>query len=360
MNLRKRILYIILAIILLFSIIVRVSYEMPYLRIDKSIAMMYIKIAEWFSGNEMYEVSNFYYKIAKKASSKTIWLDYNIAKNTILECWDMPKSEFRDKKLYESIDRLYIELKKHPNHSHILAQLGHAYYLLENYDSSIKYYELTLKRDPSWTYGLNQLAYIYSNAKNDSKTALKYIERSMDIDKGKFDNYFLYGWILSDLDRNEDAVNAYKKNLEKYPNNVATLVNISGCEISLRDFENAEKHVDHGLELNRYSSYLLRNKIKILLHKNQIDEAEKIAKQINNGYEYNGYIGYWQLANIERYRGNKKLADEYYEKSKENAQEYYYKFCEKNYDLSDKDGNCSNRYQFLKSFDEDRYAPLNF
>ena len=271
----------------------------------------------------------------------------------------MPRGKYKEAKLHEAVERLNKELKKHPNHSHILAQLGHAYYLLEDYDDSIKYYKLTLKKDPKYVYGIDKLAFIYSHVKDDNETALTYMKQIIELEPENNDNYFLLGWILSGLNRDKEATNAYNKYLEKYPDSVAALVNISGCEISNHDYENAEKHVEHGLKFNSHSAYLLKNKTDILLHKHKFDEAEALANEINKRY-YNGYIGYWRLAKIERYKGNLTKAEEYYQKAKENAKEYCIKFCDKPYDLSDSDGNCSNRYRFLEDFEENRAKPLDF
>lgn len=309
--------------------------------------------------SESYELANFYYKAAMKISNKTYWLDYNIGKNIVSECWDKPRSRVKEKKLNEAVERLNTELKKHPNHSHILAQLGHAYYLLEDYDNAIKYYKMTLEKDPKWVYGINKLAFIYSHVKDEDEIALKYIERVIELEPENNDNYFQSGWILSGLKQYDAAIKAYNKYLEKYPDSVAALVNISGCEISNHDYENAEKHIEHGLKFNSHSAYLLKNKVDVLLYKHKFDEAESIINEINKRY-YNGYIGYWRLAEIERYKGNLTKADEYYNLAKENAKEYCIKMCDKPYDLSDIDGNCSNRYYFLEHFDENRAKPLEF
>jgi len=356
---RRKTQYIILAVLLITLIFLNIKSHLPYPTLDKNLAMLYIKAGDKFSAGESYELANFYYKAAMKTSNKTYWLDYNIGKNIVSECWNMPRGRAKEKKLNEAVERLQNELIKHPNHSHILAQLGHAYYLLEDYDNAIKYYKLTIEKDPKWVYGINKLAFIYSHVKDENEIALGYIEKVLSIEPNDNEYYFLYGWILSALKRYDDAIKAYNKYLEKNPDSVAALVNISGCEISNHDYDSAEKHVEHGLKYNSHSAYLLSNKADILLYKHKFDEAAAIANEINKRY-YSGYIGYITLAKIERYKGNKVKADEYYQMAKENAKEYCIKYCDKPYDLSDNNGNCSNRYDFLEHFDENRAKPLDF
>jgi len=351
--------YIVLTILVIISIIINIRVHLPYSDLNKNLAHLYINLGDKFRDAESYELSNFYYKAAMKVSNKTHWLDYNIAKNIVLECWNMPRGKYKERKLNEAVERLNKELMKHPNHSHILAQLGHAYYLLEDYDEAIRYYKLTLEKDPKWTYGINKLAYIYSHVKDDNEAAIKYIEQEISLEPNNNYNYFLYGWILSALERYEDAINAYKKYMIDYPDDVAVLVNISNCEIDNKDYDSAEKHVEHGLKFNNHSSYLLSNKVDILMHKHKFDEAEQVINEINK-YYYNGYLGYYRLAQIERYKGNVTKAEELYQKSKDNAKEYCIKYCDKPFDLSDNDANCHNRYKFLEKFDENRTKPLEF
>ena len=357
--LRKKIHYSLLAVLFVFAIFLNIKSHLPYQTINKNLAYMYIKIGDYFSKKESYEIANFYYKVAMKTSDKTYWLDYNIAKNIILECWDMPRGKVKEKKLNEAIKRLDAEFKKHPGHSHILAQYAHGYYALEDYDNSIKYYKLTLEKDPKYVYGINKLAMIYSHIKDENEIALEYIRQAIELEPDNYENYFQLGWILSGLERYDEAINAYKKYLEKYPDSVAALVNISGCEISNHDYDNAEKHVELGLKHNSHSAYLLKHKADVLLYKHKFDEAKAVVNEINKRY-YNGYMGYWRLAEIERYKGNLTKAEEYYQKAKENAKEYCIKYCDKPFDLSDIDGNCSNRYNFLEDFEENRAKPLDF
>ena len=40
--------------------------------------------------------------------------------------------------------------------------------------------------------------------------------------------------------------------------------------------------------------------------------------------------------------------------------EYYDRFCENYYDINDYDGNCGNRYEFLKDFEKSKNMSLNF
>ena len=136
-------------------------------------------------------------------------------------------------------------------------------------------------------------------------------------------------------------------------------MNIAICEIKLGRYDDAEKHINKGLKYAPGFSYLLNSKIDILQHENKFDEAEKLAKELIERDKYD-YSAYWQLAEIYRYKKDTQKAEDYYQESKNNAQEYYDRFCENYYDINDYDGNCGNRYEFLKDFEKSKNMSLNF
>ena len=94
--------------------------------------------------------------------------------------------------------------------------------------------------------------------------------------------------------------------------------------------------------------------------KHKFDEAVLESNKMLERNINSGYIAYWKLAKIARYQGKLVEAERFYTLSKENAQEFYDRYCTKPYDLSDIDGKCSNRYDFLKDFEKKKAEKLEF
>ena len=350
----KKIYYGLLGILVIIALAINLKAD------NSSITMMYIHIAEHCSNAKMYELSNFYYTVAQRINKKTTWLDYNIAKNIVASVWNKPLTTYKQEKLQEAINHLDIEIAKHPNNADINAEYAYAYEALEDYDKAIEYYKKCIEKIPTWQYGYYKLGYLYSQVKMEYETALDYINKALELNPNDNSSIFNKAYILSELEKYEEAIKYYKEYLETYPNNVAALVNIYNCEIKIKDYENAEKHVELGLKYNRFSSYLISNKMDILLHKHEFEkvktEYEKMLERDSNS----GYIAYFALAEIARYQENNEEAEKFYKLAKDNAKNYYDKYCNKPYDLSDIDGKCMNRYEFLNDFEKEKIRKLDF
>ena len=323
------------------------------------LTQMYIRIAQSCQKAKFYEASNFYFKVAKNITpDRKTWYDYNIAQNLRSEFWGVSMSPLKQKKLHEALNYLDSESKNFPDHLDILAEYAYIYYQLEDYDKAIEYYEKCINKSPKWEYGLSQLSHIYGLVKYDYNKSTEYADRALAVAKNKDDLYFRKGWNYMRLEKYQDAAKMFELYLKNNPKSVAALVNITACEIKNKNFDKAEEYVNRGLDLNRYSSYLLESKIDLLIHNEKYDEAKTIIDEMIARDEYDGYIGYYERGKAEKKQGNSEEADKYFEMARKNAQEYYDKFCEKNYDLSDSDGNCSNRFKFLDKFDENLKKPM--
>lgn len=328
---------------------------------DKNIALFYIHTAEKLSIYKLYDASNFFYVVAQKTCKKTIWLDFNIAKNITNKYWGKALTKEKREQLEYALTLLDKEWRNHPNNISIQAQYAYIYDQLEDFDKAVEYYEKILTRDPKWEYGLQRLSYIYCSIKFDYETALKYINRKMDIniDTGYYGDYYGKAFILSHLDRYDEAIDYYKKYIKFNPTHVAGYVNIAICENEVGNYVEAEKYVNIGLKYAPNFSYLINSKIEVLLYKHKFEEAKKIIAQQIAQDKYD-YAAYYKLANIYRYNGDVNEAEKYYQISQKNAQEYYDKYCENPYDINDYDGKCSNRYLFLKDFEKWKNKELKY
>ncbi|MBO6086762.1 tetratricopeptide repeat protein [bacterium] len=346
--------------VLIVVVITFIIYNLifPY-NMKHYLAKFYVRTGMNCQKAELYDLSNLFLINAKKITpDRKTWYDYNIALNLRSKFWGAPMTSYKKKNLETALEYLNSENKNFPDHLHILEEFAHVYYQLEDYDKAVEYYEKCIEKDPNWVYGLSQLAHIYTLVKRDYEKSNEYVERALPLTNDKDNLYFRKAYNYSGLENYEDAAKMYERYLRNNPNSVAALVNITSCEIKNKNYDKAEMYVDRGLKLNSHSSYLLKSKVKLLIHKEKYDEADKIIEEMISRDKYDGYIGYYLKGISAKKQGNYEKADKYFKLSKENAQEYYDKYCEKSYDLSDTDGNCSNRFEFLEDFEEDIQKPV--
>lgn len=349
-----KVLFAALAVALIFNIYLSNNYPI------RDITKMYIRIAQGMGKIKLYDASNFYYKVAKKiAPTSKAWYDYNIAVNIRQKYWDKPMTPHKQNELKKALEYLDSESKNFPNNLDILAEYAYIYYLLEDYDKSIEYFEKVITRNPEWEYGLLKLSYIYALVKHNYTKSNEYTNKALAISKNyKDDLYFRKGYNHMNLEEYDKAIEMFELYLKNNPNSVAALVNITHCEIKNKLYDKAKEHVKNGLKLNKYSSYLLESKISILIHEEKYEEAKSIIKEMTTRNKYDGYIGYFLRGILEKKQGNFEQADKYFKMAKENAQEFYRLYCKNNYDLNDFDGNCANRYKFLDKYDENMKKPI--
>ncbi len=358
MKTSKKIFYGGLCLLLGASILFNLTYNRA---LRNNIGMKFANTANKFKENQLYGISTGLYITAQKIAPNITWLDYYIAQSLRSKYWGTPLTPKKKADLELAIKHLNAENVKHPNNGYVYSEYAYVYHQLEEFDKAIEYYKKVLEKNPKDKYALEKLSYIYCNIKFDYQKALDYQNKKMalGIDEGKYGDYFSKAYILAQMDRHKEAVEYYKKYIEKNPTHVAGLVNVSNSEIKIGKYDDADKHIDEGLNYAPTFSYLLNLKVDILKHKHKFEEAEELSNKILKRNKYN-YSTYWDLAEISRYNGDMKQAEKYYKMSKDNAQEYYDQFCENPYDIGDYDGKCGNRYEFLKNFEKNKNKPLKF
>lgn len=341
---RKKIYCIVLILLIILSLKVnRVTFHFD---------ILYQVIAVNANEHEFFDASIFYWNVAKKLNPDINWYDFYIGKNKLEKAAKIETMTPEKERLLDEALKYYEqELTKNPNNFATICGIASVYKYKEDFEKAIEYLEIAHKQKPDDLWVLSEFTNIYS-LKHDYKKMLFYADKYLTIKSDDKEIYFSKAFALDGLERKEEAVEWYKKYLASNPDNrVAPLVNLSSLEIDLNNWEDAEKHVDEAMQLNPYSTYLLSEKVDILIHKKQYDEAEKLAKS----FTHTKYLFYWALAEIEYLRGNKEKSEEYFELSKQDAKEYYDNYCNgKNYDMYNHDGVCRNHYDQFTNFEKSK------
>ena len=313
-----------------------------------------------FTANKSYHISNFILKCSLLINPKDSFTYQVLGYNFYQLAYNNVHNEFfKEHYLQRAFTYSEKALNYAPKHTEIINTLGFCCILRENFDEAIEMFKFSLKIKPKDTVAINGLGQIYSYYKIDYKKALEYIDLNIKYDQNNLNHYFAKAWILNNLDKNKEAIEYYNKYLEKNPYSVSALTNIAGCEVKIKDYENALIHTERGLALNPYSYYLLSSKTDILANLKKYDEAKATAQKIiDNSSFYGAHLGYFRLAKIQKLEGNTNQAEANFKIAKDIAQEFLDgEYCQsKEYDIKDLDARCRNVALFLKSFDKDKNA----
>ena len=105
---------------------------------------------------------------------------------------------------------------KDANNPDILFKIAYILQQIGDNDEAIKYYKEVLELDKSNEFAHNSMATIYR--KNGEFTSAKmHLHASIDIDNENPITYYNYGNLLVDMERNEEAIEMYKKAIEINP-----------------------------------------------------------------------------------------------------------------------------------------------
>lgn len=326
-----------------FSLVVFANNMNSYRKITREFSIVICNIATFINPDEAfgYEVLGYKYYILSRYS-------YN--------------QDYKKKMIKKSFKNYQKSLKYYPRSTQLFNHLGFNYIETEEFDKALEMFNKTLSFDKKNKVALMQVPYIQSSFFKDYKSALANIEIYIKQYPDDTEAIFAKAWILSALNRHEEAINYYNKYLEYYPDSLSALINIAGCENQVKDYENALTHVEKGLQINPYSIYLLSHKIDSLANLGRYKEAKEIALQMidNQRNFYGKYLFYFKLAKIQKHEGDLLNSEENFKKSKAIAQEFFDGYCSaKDYDVNDSDAKCYNVSGFLKHFEKNK-ADKNF
>ena len=116
--------------------------------------------------------------------------------------------------LEKARDIYLISLKKEPDNSFVLTQLGVIYDRINLIDSSDYYYKQSLLLDPDDALTNNNYAYSLSLRKKDLVKALELSRKSLLIDSVNSSYLDTYGWILFQMGKYNEAIFFINKSIE--------------------------------------------------------------------------------------------------------------------------------------------------
>ncbi len=123
---------------------------------------------------------------------------------------------FEEKDFQKALALLTEANAKEPHHPEILFKIAYILQQSGDNDEAIKYYKEALEVDRENEFIHNAMASIYR--KNGEFTSAKmHLHASLEIDDENPITYYNYGNLLVDMQRNEEAIEMYKKALEIDP-----------------------------------------------------------------------------------------------------------------------------------------------
>lgn len=344
----------------------------------------------------MYDISNFFLKKAQKQRESLRFVDLNIGINLFNKANDikipsrreislkklklkqsaipeiMQTSELRSVRfaehelnrktqlLHEAIEYLDKELQKNPNLTSALNYTAECYQLLQDPANAVKFFERSIKVKPDSEYVIYNLAETYADMYGENENALKYTNQYLKLRPNAFNMYFTKGWILNNMKRYDEAIEAYKIYASEYPNSYSVYLNMTNIYMRKNDYKNAKITVEKGLKLNKSDEDLLMSKAEILAYYGSYLEAEKIAQEVLGRNENYGYFVYPVLGAIDLAQGDKPKAEENFQNAYNNAKLYFDTYCGNDvYEPDDYEAECYNRKVLLDNYDKTKQEYYN-
>ena len=213
-----------------------------------------------------------------------------------------------------TVDKLTQQIEEMPNNGSLYAVRGAAYYENENFDEGIEDLEKAISLDSTKAEYFHVLADMYMDyyksrmALNTMKRAAEIfperlptllklsefelilkqyndalftLEKIRKIDPLNAEMFFMFGRIFKDMDRTEEAANAFQSAVENDPElidawaNLAQIIADKNPALAERYFENAMRIDSANIELLHARAYYYSNT------RNDLSAAVKIYKKIN-------------------------------------------------------------------------------
>jgi len=131
------------------------------------------------------------------------------------------------------------EKKGNPDIS-TLYNIGYLYYLMEDFNSALKYIQAVIDEDDSYGYAYLQMARMHKKV-GLIQAAYGDLEKGLNEDDENIDLMIAMAEIATELNLSEKAAQLYQKILENEGNNVSALVGLAGLYRKKGKFEDAKK-----------------------------------------------------------------------------------------------------------------------
>lgn len=146
-----------------------------------------------------------------------------------------PENSQRKRQMLEQgIAHLLEAVKIHPTYKNAFLLLGNAYHYLEDYETSIEYYERALQIDPQYAEARTNLAITYANAgryygeqRGDLQKAIEYLKKAEALNPNAYETLRLLGVAYGIGGDNEQAVKYFQRALALRPDDPDALYNLA-------------------------------------------------------------------------------------------------------------------------------------
>lgn len=145
--------------------------------------------------------------------------------------------------------------------SQFYANLGDAFYYLNDTTGSDSAFENSIRMDPGNAYAMNNYAYFLSLRKAQLEKAERMSKKSLELDPGNASYTDTYGWIMYQMKRYEDARIYIEKSLQLAPGSAEVLEHMGDIYYKLNQQDKAIEYWKQASEVNPASDKL-KKKLK--------------------------------------------------------------------------------------------------
>lgn len=213
-------------------------------------------------------------------------------------------------KNFEKAKEAYLKsLEISPHSMDSIYNLGLVYTELKEYDKAIKCFKKILKEDEEDSNSYFNLGLIYFKTKDYIK-AMENFQTTIDLNDEDIYAHFYIGNIFKELGDLESAREKFNKVLELSPDYSWAYFNLAVIDNETGNTDGAIENLQKTIELNPYDIEAYKILIKILLKKENFEDAASIGANAVSQCEENGDLDY--LTYLAYFKANQK----------ENSKEY--------------------------------------
>jgi len=135
------------------------------------------------------------------------------------------------------------------NNSRVNYELGHAYYYIDSFAASLRYFKESIRLKPDYQLAYVGLGDLFRDKLNNSTEAINYYLKAYSIDTShKKTNYWI-GWCYNDLEKYSKAIPYLEKVIQEDPLNVLGTVELAFSNYSLAKYDEAISILEKVLKL---------------------------------------------------------------------------------------------------------------